>query len=162
MAVDDTIDTEQLSISPLDEVDAREMREFLLDAQANFWGDRDLSGDHDAYWFHQFVTSGLVARYRSEIVGYLLGVIPHDGPAYIHLVAARSDFRHQGIGRHLYQHFIDHSRQLGVSSVQATTKPESSGAISFHSSMGFSGELIEDYAGPGNPRVFFELKFSDD
>ncbi|GGC41289.1 hypothetical protein GCM10010974_24690 [Brevibacterium sediminis] len=162
MAVDETIDTEQLSISPLDEVDAREMREFLLDAQANFWGDRDLSGDHDAYWFRQFVTSGLVARYRSEIVGYLLGVIPHDGPAYIHLVAARSDFRHQGIGRHLYQHFIDHSRQLGSSSVQATTMPESSGAISFHSSMGFSGELIEDYAGPGNPRVFFELKFPED
>ncbi|MCS4592795.1 MULTISPECIES: GNAT family N-acetyltransferase [Brevibacterium] len=162
MAVDETIDTEQLSISPLDEVDAREMREFLLDAQANFWGDRDLSGDHDAYWFRQFVTSGLVARYRSEIVGYLLGVIPHDGPAYIHLVAARSDFRHQGIGRHLYQHFIDHSRQLGASSVQATTMPESSGAISFHSSMGFSGELIEDYAGPGNPRVFFELKFPED
>ena len=162
MAVDETIDTEQLSISPLDEVDAREMREFLLDAQAKFWGDRDLSGDHDAYWFRQFDTSGLVARYRSEIVGYLLGVIPHEGPAYIHLVAARSDFRHQGIGRHLYQHFIDHSRQLGVSSVQATTKPESSGAISFHSSMGFSGELIEDYAGAGNPRVFFELKLAED
>ena len=162
MTVDETIDTEQLSISPLDEVDAREMREFLLGAQENFWGDRDLSGDHDAYWFRQFVTSGLVARYRSEIVGYLLGVIPHDGPAYIHLVAARTDFRHQGIGRHLYQYFIDRSRQLGVSSVQATTKPESSGAISFHSSMGFSGELIEDYAGPGDPRVFFELKLAED
>jgi hypothetical protein len=52
--------------------------------------------------------------------------------------------------------------QLGVSSVQATTKPESSGAISFHSSMGFSGELIEDYAGAGNPRVFFELKLAED
>ena len=162
MAVDETIDTEQLSISPLDEVDAREMREFLLDAQAKFWGDRDLSGDHDAYWFRQFDTSGLVARYRSEIVGYLLGVIPHEGPAYIHLVAARSDFRHQGIGRHLYQHFIDRSRQLGVASVQATTMPESSGAISFHSSMGFSGELIKDYAGAGNPRVFFELKLAED
>lgn len=162
MAVDETIETEQLSISPLDEVDAREMREFLLDAQANFWGDRDLSGDHDAYWFRQFVTSGLVARYRSEFVGYLLGVIPHDGPAYIHLVAARTDFRHQGIGRHLYQHFIDHARNLGVDSVQATTLPESSGAISFHSSMGFNGELIEDYAGVGNPRVFFELKLAED
>ena len=39
MAVDETIDTEQLSISPLDEVDAREMREFLLGAQENFWGE---------------------------------------------------------------------------------------------------------------------------
>lgn len=37
MAVDETFDSEQLSISPLDEVDAREMREFLLGAQKNFW-----------------------------------------------------------------------------------------------------------------------------
>ncbi|MCD1286930.1 N-acetyltransferase family protein [Brevibacterium sp. GP-SGM9] len=162
MADDETFDPEQLSISPLDEVDAREMREFLLGAQKNFWGDRDLSGDHDAYWFRQFVTSGLVARYRSEIVGYLLGVIPHDGPAYIHLVAARTDFRHRGIGRHLYQHFIDHARNLGVASVQATTLPDSSGAISFHSSLGFSGELIEGYAGENNPRVFFELKLAEE
>lgn len=162
MADGEKIDSEQLNVSPLDEVDAREMREFLLSAQKNFWGDRDLSGDHDAYWFRQFVTSGLVARYRSEIVGYLLGAIPHDGPAYIHLVAARTDFRHQGIGRHLYQHFIEHARQLGVGAVQATTMPESSAAISFHSSLGFSGELIKDYAGVDDPRVFFELRLTDD
>lgn len=162
MAENETFDSEQLIISPLDEVDAREMREFLLGAQKNFWGDRDLSGDHDAYWFRQFVSSGLVARYRAEIVGYLLGVIPYDGPAYIHLVAARQDFRHKGIGRHLYQAFIDHAKKLGVGSVQATTIPGSSGAISFHSSLGFSGELVEDYAGADNPRVFFELKLLED
>ncbi|RBP62419.1 L-amino acid N-acyltransferase YncA [Brevibacterium sanguinis] len=162
MAENETFDPEQLMICPLDEVDAREMREFLLGAQENFWGERDLSAAHDAYWFRQFVTSGLVARYRGEIVGYLLGVIPHDGPAYIHLVAARSDFRHRGIGRHLYQAFIEHARELGVTSVQATTLPGESGAISFHSSMGFSGELVEDYAGAGNPRVFFELKLTED
>src|SRR5699024_4780234 len=136
-------------------------REFLLGAQKNFWGDRDLSRDHDAYWFRQFVTSGLVARYRSEIVGYLLGVIPHDGPAYIHLVAARSDFRHQGIGRHLYQHFIDRARSRGVAAAQPRMKPDSSGAISFPSALGFSGELIEFYAGVGDPRGFFELKLGE-
>ncbi|GAA1806643.1 MULTISPECIES: GNAT family N-acetyltransferase [Brevibacterium] len=162
MAEEETFDAEELSISPLDEVDAREMREFLLSAQENFWGDRDLRADHDAYWFRQFVASGLVARYRSQIVGYLLGVIPQEGPGYIHLVAAHKDFRHHGIGRELYKRFIDHSRKLRVDSVQATTMPDSSGAISFHSSMGFSGELVEDYAGPGNPRVFFELKLDQD
>ena len=155
-------DAEQLTISPLDEVGAQEMREFLIGAQENFWGERDLSSEHAAYWFRQFVSSGLVARYKTEIVGYLLGAIPHDGPAYIHLVAARQDFRHHGIGRTLYQHFIEHVRTLGGETVQATTQPDSSGAISFHSSLGFSGELIEDYAGPGNPRVFFELKLGDD
>ena len=159
---DEKFDLEELSISPLDEVDAREMREFLLSAQENFWGDRDLRADHDAYWFSQFVASGLVARFRSDIVGYLLGEIPAQGPAYIHLVAARSDFRHLGIGRELYRDFIDHVRKLGGDSVQATTMPEQTGAISFHSSMGFSGELVDDYAGPGNPRVFFELKLDQD
>ncbi|RAG63404.1 GNAT family N-acetyltransferase, partial [Burkholderia multivorans] len=88
--------------------------------------------------------------------------IPARGPAYIHLVAARSDFRHLGIGRELYRAFFDHVRQFGGDTVQATTDPEQTGAISFHSSMGFSGELVEDYAGPGNPRVFFELKLNQD
>src|SRR5699024_8168256 len=125
MAVGEPIDIEQLSTGPLDEVDAREVRELLPGAQKSLWGDRDLSRDHDAHWFRQCVTSGLVARYRAEYVGHLLGVRPHDGPAYIRLVAARSDSRHQGIGRHLYQHFIGRARELGVASVEATTKPES-------------------------------------
>src|SRR5699024_10696252 len=141
MAVDEPIDIEQLSISPLDEVDAREMREFLLGAQKNCWGDRDLSRDHDAYWFRQFVTAGLVARSRSMIVHCLLCVIPIVALAYILLVAARTDFPHQGIGRLLYQPFIGHARQLGVASMEAMTMTESSGAFSFHSSLGFSGEL---------------------
>ncbi|WP_309133215.1 GNAT family N-acetyltransferase [Brevibacterium sp.] len=162
MAENETFDPEQLTISPLDEVDAQEMREYLLGAQKNFWGERDLSAAHDSYWFRQFVSSGLVARYRSEIVGYLLGAIPYDGPAYIHLVAARSDFRHKGIGRRLYNAFLEHAKRLGVECVQATTLPDHSGTISFHSSLGFHGELVEDYAGPGNSRVLFELKLHDD
>lgn len=155
MAEPKTIDSSRLRISPFDEVDALELRDFLMGAQKQFWGDRDLSGDHDPYWFRQLASSGLVARYQNEIVGYLLGVIPMEGPAYVHLVAARQDFRHQGIGRQLYAAFIELARLKGASEVQATTEQNNSGAISFHSSMGFEGELIADYAGPDNPRVFF-------
>ncbi|WP_420733122.1 GNAT family N-acetyltransferase [Brevibacterium luteolum] len=157
MADTTPIDPDALSISPFDEVDALDLREFLMNAQEQFWGDLELKDDHDPYWFRQFASSGLVAKHKTEIVGYLLGAIPIDGPAYIHLVAARSDFRHQGIGRHLYDAFIDLARSKGVQEVQATTMPDNSGAISFHSSMGFESELMEDYGGPGVARVFFRM-----
>lgn len=157
MAEQQAPDSVQVSISPLDEVDALELRDFLVNAQREFWGDRDLSDEHDPYWFRQLAGGGLVARHRNEIVGYLLGVLPQEGPAYVHLVAARQDYRHQGIGRKLYEHFVDRARSKGATEVQATTEQENSGAISFHSSMGFEGELIADYAGPGIPRVLFLL-----
>lgn len=155
MAEHKTIDPARLKISPLDEVDALELRDFLVAAQKDFWGNRDLSADHDPYWFRQLAGSGLIARYQNEIVGYLLGVIPREGPAYVHLVAARQDFRHQGIGRRLYVRFLEIARDKGLSEVQATTEQDNSGAISFHASMGFEGELIADYAGADNPRVLF-------
>ncbi|GAA2010900.1 GNAT family N-acetyltransferase [Brevibacterium samyangense] len=149
------IDRTHLVISPLDEVDSLELRDFLVGEQQKFWGERDLSEDHDPFWFRQLAAGGLVARYKNEIVGYLLGVVPKEGPAFIHLVAARDDFRGQGIGRELYTAFLDRARSFGASEVQATTEPENAGAISFHSSLGFEGERIPDYAGAGRDRVLF-------
>lgn len=150
-------DIERLTVSPLDEVDADDLRTFLVDEQQKFWGERDLSEDHDPYWFRQLAASGLVARYKNEIVGYLLGVIPLDGPAYIHLVAARDDFRHQGIGRKLYDSFIELARSKGKTEVQATTMPENSAAVSFHSSIGFESVLMDNYAGKDKARILFKL-----
>ena len=150
-------DPERLVISPLDEVDALDLREFLVSEQQKFWGERDLSTEHDPYWFRQLAASGLVARYQNEIVGYLLGVIPLEGPAYIHLVAARDDFRTLGIGRRLYDAFIAMAGAKGKSSIEATALADNTAAISFHSSMGFKSERIEDYAGPGDARILFTL-----
>lgn len=151
------VDFEKLSIVPFDEIDPLDLREFLVNAQEDFWGDRDLKSEHDAYWFRQFASSGLVARYEGETIGYLLGCLPRSGPAYIHLVAARKDYRHIGIGTKLYEAFIQNAKAAGATHVQATTVPGNSHTIGFHSALGFSGELVEDYAGPGNARVFFEL-----
>ncbi|WP_101652081.1 GNAT family N-acetyltransferase [Brevibacterium ihuae] len=153
-----TFDLEQLTISPLDEIDAMELHDFLVEQSEDFWGEKDLSEEHDPYWFRQMASGGLVARFRNEIVGYLLGCFPKDGPSYIHLVAAHNDFRHQGIGRRLYEAFIERARRLGEDEVEATTVPENTDAISFHSSLGFEAELISDYGGPGLARVLFHMK----
>lgn len=161
MATDETFDQAHLRISPLDEADPTELRDFLVSTQESFWGQRNLTGDLNAYWVRQFGADGLVARYKNEIVGYLLGIVPLDGPGYIHLVAARNDFRHHHIGRQLYKAFFDRAKALGKSEVQATALPENVGAISFHSAVGFDSELVSDYAGVGNSRVLFSLSLAD-
>lgn len=151
-------DVERLEISPLDEVDALELREFLVESLEDFWGDTNLTRDHAPHWFRQFAAAGLVARYKNELVGYLLGAIPVEGPALVHLVAVRDDFRHNGIGRVLYEAFLKHAAKHGAEVVQATALPENTGAISFHSSLGFDSELIDNYAGPDSPRVLFTCR----
>lgn len=162
MSADETYDPVHLNVGPLDEADPTELRDFLVSTQQSFWGSRDLTGDLDAYWVRQFGADGLVARYKNEIVGYLLGAVPIEGPAYIHLVAARDDFRHHHIGRELYKVFIDRAKTLGKSEVQATSFQDNVAAISFHSAVGFDSEGIADYAGVGNPRVLFTLALSGD
>ena len=153
-------DVERLEISPLDEVDALELREFLVDSLEDFWGDTNLTRDHAPHWFRQFAASGLVARYKNEFVGYLLGAIPVEGPSLIHLVAVHDNYRHKGIGRLLYEAFIKHARDRGADIVQATALPENAGAISFHSSLGFESELVDNYAGPDNACVLFTSRMA--
>lgn len=155
-------DPDKLIISTLDELDPLELRVEIVNAQERFWGERDLSGDHEPHWFRQFAAGGLVARYQNEIVGYLLGAFPKQGPSYIHLVAARQDYRHLGIGRRLYEAFIARARANVEDEVQATALADNASAIAFHSSLGFEGTRIEDYAGPGEDRVFFSLRLTDD
>lgn len=162
MTENTNFDPDKLIISPLDELDPLELRVEIVNAQERFWGDRDLSGDHEPHWFRQFAAGGLVARYQNEIVGYLLGAFPKEGPSYIHLVAARQDYRHLGIGRRLYEAFIARAHANLEDEVQATAIAENANAIAFHSSLGFEGTRIEDYAGPGEDRVFFSLRLTDD
>ena len=161
MTENTNFDPDKLIVSPLDELDPLELRVEIVNAQERFWGKRDLSGDHEPHWFRQFAAGGLVARYQNEIVGYLLGAFPKEGPSYIHLVAARQDYRHLGIGRRLYEAFIARAKANLEDEVQATALADNSNAIAFHSSLGFEGARIEDYAGPGEDRVFFSLRLTE-
>ena len=65
-----------ITIVPLDEVDALDLRDFLLTAQEKFWDERDLRAQHHPVWFRQFSHDGLIARQNGKTVGYLLGVVP--------------------------------------------------------------------------------------
>ena len=74
---------------------------------------------------------------------------------------------HQGrsIGRSLYELFEARARDRGCTKLKAITPPINSQSMAFHQRLGFHllGErneegvpVVEDYFGPGKPRVVFE------
>ncbi len=104
----------------------------------------------------QFAEDAFTVREDDQLVGYLLGVT-RAPIGYVHLVAARSDRRNLGMGRLLYDAFKAHARERGASEVQAITTTGNTGSISFHERLGFTARVVDNYAGPGQPRMLFSL-----
>jgi L-amino acid N-acyltransferase YncA len=126
--------------------------EILADLPA-FWGERDVRALHHPVWLRQFASDAVVAREDDVLLGYLLGTVTTHGLAYAHLVATRQDQRGRGVGRLLYDTFLDNVAGRGARRVQAITTTTNTGSIAFHRHLGFFAEVVPDYAGPGQPRV---------
>jgi ribosomal protein S18 acetylase RimI-like enzyme len=108
-------------------------------------------------FFYEWGRFGLVVERESQLVGFLFGFVTNASPAvgYIHLLGIHPEFRRRGIGRLLYSKFEEDCRGGGSSMLKAMTTPGNESAMAFHRALGFNVELIEDYAGPGRPRVVF-------
>lgn len=132
----------------------------ICDELAYFWEQRDVRALHHPMWLRQFVGHAVTVRHRDLLVGYLLGALPSPEVAYTHLVATRAGYRGHGIGRSLYDHFLDEAADRGARAVEAITTPANVGSVAFHQRMGFQAETIIDYAGPGHDRVLFQLDLS--
>ena len=93
------------------------------------------------------------------MVGFLLGFLAGESPkvGYIHLVGIDPAYRRKGVGKALYAEFILQAKRHGASRIKAITTPNNTGSIAFHDALGFSGEHVDDYAGPGRQRVVFTL-----
>lgn len=55
----------------------------------------------------------------------------------------------------LYQTFEDDCRAAGCGRLKSMSTTGNEGSIGFHRANGFSVNFVEDYAGPGRPRVVF-------
>ena len=120
----------------------------VLAALPEFWGGRDLRPLHHPVWFRQLGGAARTARTPDgRLVGYLLGTRTEE-LAYVHVVAVRADARGLGVGRALYGNVL----AAGLP-VEAVTTPGNAGSLAFHARLGFSAELVPDWAGPGEPRV---------
>lgn len=145
------IDAMAVRIVPADVTDLHQ----VLEDHARYWGERDLRALHLTALVQEFGSTCLVARSDDGIRGYLFGFVTPDRTGYVHLVATRDDTRGTGLGRSLYAAFIDAAVRQGAVRLKAITSVTNEGSVAFHRSLGFDARLVEDYDGPGRPRVVF-------
>lgn len=120
-----------------------------------YWGERDMRLGHAYPLVHEFGSTCLVADSPDGIRGYLMGWVNREGVGYIHFIATRDDARGSGLGRRLHAEFERLAVGQGATSLKAITSRANTNSIAFHTAIGFAAEVVEDYAGAGEPRVVF-------
>lgn len=128
-----------------------------------WWGGLSREQAHPIF-FHELGRHALIADdpvpgsdAPGQPIGFLLGLVT-DGPpptAYVHLVGIDPEHRRRGVGKRLYEVFVDRAARAGATRVKAITNVGNDGSIAFHRALGFSVESDAEYAGPGRPRVVF-------
>lgn len=118
-------------------------------------------------FFEHFRETSFIIEEDDRIAAFLIGFFSQSRPeeAYIHFVGVHPQYRKQGLGRVLYEHFFTVVRQNQRSVVRCVTSPVNAGSIAFHTSMGFEiepgdsqlegGAYHTNHDGPGEHRVCF-------
>jgi len=142
----------------------------ILGHLEEFWGERgkELGPVHHPVYFYEFGDTAYAIHHAGRVVAYLFGFVSQTSPtAYVHLIGVHRDYRRQGMGRRLYDHFLLEVMKRGCTKVKAMTQSVNSGSIAFHQSLGMKllgspneqGILvIPNYRGPGQDRVVFEME----
>ena len=120
-----------------------------------YWGERDMRWGHQYPLVHEFAATCMVADSPDGIRGYLMGWVNHEHVGYVHFIATRDDARGTGLGRRLHAEFARLAAAQGATRLKAITAVTNTGSVAFHTAIGFTAEVVEDYAGAGEPRVVF-------
>jgi len=128
----------------------------IINALAEYWGERDMRARHHPMFVHEFGDTALVMRDGNHgVAAYLFGFVAPTQVGYVHLVGVRADSRRAGLGRCLYREFETLARQRGATALKAITTPTNHDSIAFHHALDMSATEVADYSGPGQPRVVF-------
>lgn len=131
----------------------------ILPVVDDWWGGRSLHHLLPRLWLQHFTGTSWVAETADgRLAGFLVGFVSPDHPtrAYIHMVATNPNLRRRGLGRRLYEAFIEDVRARGVTSVTAITWPGNRPSLAFHAALGFTVQ-----EGPGTTKVFGMPAFVD-
>ncbi len=129
---------------------------------AAFWGSERTLPLHHPLFVHELGDTAFVVEEEGRIVAYLFGLIAATGAVgYIHLVAVRDGHRRRGLGRLLYRRFAEEARNRGCRELKAITSLGNAESIAFHRALGFTAQLVPNYAGPGQDRVVLRRPIGD-
>jgi len=135
----------------------------IVEVIDHWWGGPIGTFSHPIF-FYELGDQALVVEQGAEMIGFLLGfVVPSDAArtGYVHLVGIHPDYRRRGVGRLLYEHFIQECRASRCVRMKAITTPGNEGSIRFHLALGWNVQEVEDYAGPGRRRFVFTKSLSE-
>ena len=132
-----------------------------LDARLRDWREeRPGRGGPGRAWFRHLGGTAWLAEASADHrpLGLLLGLRSADRPAeaVIHLVAVDPAFRRRGIGRDLLERFAAPLTAAGVTTLEATCRPDDRIALVFFAALGFAPR-----AGPGSSRIYGVPAFAD-
>lgn len=128
----------------------------IVEVIDRWWGGPIGTFAHPIF-FYELGDNAVIAEEDGRLVGFLLGFMVFKDPktGYVHLVGIHPEYRRRGVGRILYQTFTARCRALGCRRMKAITTAGNEGSIRFHEALGWKGEEISDYAGPGRRRIVF-------
>jgi L-amino acid N-acyltransferase YncA len=130
-----------------------DLAEVLADHD-QFWGGRDVRFLHQPVFVREFGDTCLTAHGPGDrIAGYLLGFPTPRRVGYVHVVAVRDQARGTGCGQALYGAFAAVATAQGAEHLKAITTVANAGSIAFHRRLGFDIRQVDDYSGPGIPRI---------
>lgn len=139
----------------------------VIAALQSWWGGRNLTAMLPKLFLNHFYDTSLVIEHRKSMIGFLIGFMSPalDEEAYVHFMGIHPDFRVQGLGKALYERFIDICRSQNRKVIRACTSPVNKGSVKFHQKIGFrveSGDgdvegipVTRDYNRPGDHKVRF-------
>jgi len=127
----------------------------ILTDLPRYWGERDMRWGHLFPLVHEFGATCVVADSPTGIRGYLMGWVNPERVGYVHFIATRDDARGTGLGRRLHAEFARLAAEHGATRLKAITSVANTNSVAFHTAIGFSAEVVDDYAGEGEPRVVF-------
>ncbi len=126
----------------------------------DWWGgERHMDVLLPRLWLQHFTGTSWVAEDAAGgLAGFLVGFVSPDHPdaGYVHMVAANPNLRRRGVGRSLYDRFVEDVRARGVRIVTAITWPGNRGSLAFHRAIGFR---VED--GPGAQNLYGTPAFAE-
>jgi GNAT superfamily N-acetyltransferase len=130
--------------------------DYITSVLDQWWGG-PASKRADPMFFYEFGEHALVAEIDGQVIGFLFGVLVPSPAAtgYVHMVGIHPDRRRRGVGKELYAKFTQRCHGAGMHRVKAIAVTGHEGPMRFHEAMGFTAQEVEDYAGPGRPRIVF-------
>jgi ribosomal protein S18 acetylase RimI-like enzyme len=140
----------------------------ILSEIEDFWGSNRTLDYHHPMFVTEFANTSYVIKQNEKVLAYLFGFISQtESTGYVHLIGVRQSSQRMGLGKKLYEAFINKLRQNKIEELKAITTPTNNKSIHFHLKLGMQMtgdqinngiQVIKNYSGVGQDRVVFRMK----